>query len=92
MKRSIKIDNETVLVETVYEIPAPDMIDAKIIVYGAPENAWYEWQVVQNNLVIKDTMEEGSELLRGRQYGQAEIALRDALCFCTEVEIHRVAI
>ena len=84
MKRPLKIDGETFMIETVYEIPAPDMMNAKIIVYGAPENAWYEWQVIQENQIIKDTINDGGEYMRGLQYGQAEIALRDALNFCSQ--------
>ena len=86
MKRPIQIDGETFMIQTVYDIPAPNMREAKIVVYGDPSNAWYEWQVIQEDRIIKDTIEEGSELLRGRQYGQAEIALRDALIFCTHEE------
>ena len=59
--------------KTVYTIPAPDSLGAQIEVYGEPENAWYEWRIIDGGRTVRDT---GSE---GRQYGQAEIALRDAL-------------
>ena len=59
--------------KTIYTVPAPDSISAVIEVYGDPENAWYEWKIIDGGRAVRDTGNEG------RQYGQAEIALRDAL-------------
>lgn len=59
--------------KTIYTIPAPDSLGATIEVYGDPDNAWYEWRILDGGRVVQDTSSEG------RQYGQAEIALRDAL-------------
>ena len=70
-------------VQTIYSIPAPDSISAQIEVYGDPSNAWYEWRVTDGGRVIRDTGTDGHEAFQGRQYGQAEIALRDALMFAT---------
>ena len=59
--------------KTIYTIPAPDSQNATIEVYGDPDNAWYEWRIIDGGRIVQDTSSEG------RQYGQAEIALRDAL-------------
>lgn len=66
-------------IKTVYTIPAPDSLGAQIEVYGEPENAWYEWRILDGGEVLKDTGKDGHAAFQGRQYGQAEIALRDAL-------------
>ena len=66
------------MVKTIYTIPAPDSLSATIEVYGDPENAWYEWRIRDGERVIHDT--------GGRQYGQAEIALRDALMYATGLQ------
>jgi len=52
---------------------------AVIEVYGEPENAWYEWRIIDGGRTVQDTGTEGHSAFQGRQYGQAEIALRDAL-------------
>lgn len=65
--------------KTIYEIPAPNSLHATIQVYGEPEQAWYEWRITDRGRVIQDTGEEGHSAFQGRQYGQPEIALRDAL-------------
>jgi len=65
--------------KVIYKIPVPYSMDAMIEVYGEPENAWYEWRVIEAGKVGKDTGREGEGSFRGRQYGSAEIALRDAL-------------
>lgn len=65
--------------KTIYSIPAPDSLGAVIEVYGEPENSWYEWRILEGGKAIKDTGKEGHSAFKGRQYGQAEIALRDAL-------------
>ena len=65
--------------KTIYTIPAPDSLGAVIEVYGEPENAWYEWRILDGGRVVQDTGKEGHSAFQGRQYGQAEIALRDAL-------------
>lgn len=62
--------------KTIYTIPAPNSIGAVIEVYGEPENAWYEWRILDGGRTVQDTGKEGHY---GRQYGCAEIALHDAL-------------
>lgn len=66
----------------IYTIPTPDF-DGRIEVYGEPEMCWYEWRVIEGDLVIRDTADG---LFGGRQYGSAEYALRDALIFATGLE------
>ncbi len=62
---------------TLYKIPVPySMGDAMIEVYGEPENAWYEWRVIEGGKVQRDTKDQG--------YGSPEIALRDALIAMSE--------
>ena len=58
--------------KTIYTIPAPDSQNATIEVYGDPDNAWYEWRIIDGERIVQNTNSEG------RQYGQAEIALRAA--------------
>jgi len=65
--------------KTIYSIPAPNSLGAFIQVYGDPENGWYEWRIIDGGRTVRDTGTEGHGALLGRQYGQAEIALRDAL-------------
>lgn len=58
----------------------PHNPDKMIEVYGEPENACYEWRIIENDgVVLKDTIDDGTKYCPGRQYGSAEIALRDAL-------------
>lgn len=71
--------------KTVYRIPKPNSLDAVIEVYGEPENAWYEWRIIDGKRVVRDTGTEGHASFQGRQYGQAEIALRDALMYATDL-------
>lgn len=60
-----------------YRIPAPYNGDQFIEVYGDPENAWYEWRLLNGaGHVSQDTKNAG--------YGNAEIALRDALIATSE--------
>jgi hypothetical protein len=68
--------------KTIYTIPAPDSLGAQIEVYGEPENAWYEWRIIDGGRTVRDT-----GAFHGRQYGQAEIALRDALMFASGLPI-----
>ena len=68
----------------IYAIPAPNSRTAKIEVYGDRDNAWYEWRIIDADRVVRDTSTDGHAAFRGRQYGQPEIALRDALIFATE--------
>jgi hypothetical protein len=75
--------------KTIYTLPAPDTMTALIEVYGDPENAWYEWRIIENGRTVKDTGAEDHVTFKGRGYGQAEIALRDALMFATDVPIRR---
>jgi len=63
----------------IYTIPSPGSLSAVIEVYGEPENGWYEWRILDGGRTVQDTGTEGPSAFRGRQYGQAEIALRDAL-------------
>jgi len=70
-------------VKTIYTIPAPDSMSATIEVYGDPDNAWYEWRILDGGRTVRDTGKEGHSAFQGRQYGQAEIALRDALMFAS---------
>lgn len=37
--------------KTIYTIPAPDSLGAMIEVYGEPENAWYEWRIIDGGVV-----------------------------------------
>lgn len=52
--------------KTVYTIPAPDSLGAMIEVYGEPENAWYEWRIIDGGqrklrtLISRDMAHEGS--------------------------------
>ncbi len=71
--------------KTIYRIDAPDSCAAIIEVYGDPENAWYEWRIVEGGRTVRDTGNEGHAAFQGRQYGQAEIALRDALMWATNL-------
>lgn len=73
--------------KTIYTIPAPDSLGAQIEVYGEPENAWYEWRIIDGGRTVRDTGTEGHSAFQGRQYGQAEIALRDALMFASGLPI-----
>lgn len=67
---------EMVYIQTIYKIPAPDAILHVIEVYGDPDMAWYEWRIIDaQGRPIIDT--------RNRQYGCAELALRDALNYAT---------
>ena len=66
--------------KTIYTIPAP-YNEGMIDVYGDPENAWYEWRIIDKaGRIVQDTASDG-----GRQCGQAEIALRDALLFASDL-------
>ncbi len=71
------------MLKTIYTIPAPDTLDSVIEVYGDPENGWYEWRIIEKGKAVKDTGTEDHGTFQGRGYGQAEIALRDALMFAT---------
>lgn len=67
--------------QTIYKIPAPNAI-GQIEVYGDPDDACYEWRIIDTGgKTIKDTRTGGA---LGMQYGQAEIALRDALIYASE--------
>lgn len=48
------------MIKTLYKIPAPDSLGAQIEVYGEPENAWYEWRVIDGDgHILRDTGTEG---------------------------------
>ena len=67
---------------TLYKIPTPYSMGSPFIeLDGEPENGWYEWRVLDAGGVGLDTGTEGTA---GRQYGNAEIALRDALIATSE--------
>jgi len=62
--------------ETLYCIPVLNLV---VEVYGEPENAWYEWRVLDDTngrRVLHDSKNQG--------YGMAAVALRDGLIFATE--------
>lgn len=65
--------------KTLFRVSAPNSLTAEIEVYGDPENACYEWRIIDGGRIVQDTGIEGNAAFQGRQYGQAEIALRDAL-------------
>jgi len=67
------------MVKTIYTVPAPDSMTRTIEVYGDKSGAWYEWRVIEAGKTVRDTGTDGHAAFQGRQYGQAEIALRDAL-------------
>lgn len=69
-----------------YSIPAPYSMNGDIMieVYGDGDMGWYEWRVLAGGKVQQDTGTEGSSHIHGRQYGSAEIALRDALVAMSE--------
>lgn len=64
------------MTETIYKIPAPYSNEQQIEVYGDPENGWYEFRIVDKNGTIRHETNQ--------QYGQAEIALRDALIYASD--------
>lgn len=64
-----------------YRVPAPYTLDGWIEVYGDGHQGWYEYRLIQAGKIVKDTGTEGHHAFQGRQYGQPEIALRDALMF-----------
>jgi hypothetical protein len=63
--------------EILYEIPTPYGSDR--IIDGDLGNACYEWRVVEDGEKIVHDTEQ--------QYGNAEIALRDALNWCSELDL-----
>lgn len=80
-------------IKTFYSIPAPyAMGDTMIEVYGDRDMGWYEWRVLAGGKVQQDTGTEGSSHIRGRQYGSAEVALRDALMVMSDLgDPHQLA-
>ena len=48
-------------IKTVYTIPAPDSLGAQIEVYGEPENAWYEWRILDGGEVLKGVASENGK-------------------------------
>ena len=81
-------------ITTFYSIPAPYSMngDTMIEVYGDGNMGWYEWRVLAGDKVQQDTGTEGSSHLRGRQYGSAEVALRDALMVMSDLgDPHQLA-
>lgn len=74
-------------IKTIYTVPSPDSLSATIEVYGEPENAWYEWRILDGGRTVRDTGNDGHGAFQGRQYGQAEIALRDALMVASGMSV-----
>ena len=75
-----KDQKEKKMLTIMHIIHNPNNSDQIIQVYGEPENACYEWRITENDgVVLKDTIDDGNAFFTGRQYGNAEIALRDAL-------------
>ena len=56
--------------KVIYTIPAPNSIGALIEVYGEPENAWYEWRIIDGGRVVQDTGTEGHSAFRGGSTGR----------------------
>ncbi|MGK2849284.1 MAG: hypothetical protein ACSLEX_04460 [Minisyncoccota bacterium] len=68
-----------------YKIPCPYDL-ATIEVYGDPENAIYEWRIISpDGRIFQDTYPDSDHPEQGQQYGNPEIALRDALIFSTQL-------
>ena len=68
-----------------YKIPCPYDLST-IEVYGDPENAIYEWRIISSDgRIFQDTHPETEDSGKGQQYGNPEIALRDALIFSTQL-------
>lgn len=64
-------------ITTFYKIPAPYSAgDTFIEVWGDGEMGWYEWRAFDRERVLKES--------DAKQYGNAEIALRDALIAMSE--------
>lgn len=60
----------------IHTIQHPYDWNAIIEVYGNPDMGWYEWRIINvEGTILKDTKNQG--------YGQAAIALRDALIYST---------
>jgi len=72
--------------EVFYRVPSPNSMTAVIEVYGSHDQAWSEFRIIDNSRVLIDTGDEGHHAFKGRQYGQPEIALRDALIYATRDE------
>lgn len=69
------------MIKTIYTVPAPDSLGAMIEVYGEPENAWYEWRIIDGGRTVRDTGTEGHSAFQGRhsQRGQKPIAITACL-------------
>lgn len=62
---------------TIYKIPAPYSMDGGFIeVWGDTDMGWYEWRWSDGQRIVKES--------DAQQYGNAEIALRDALIAASE--------
>lgn len=70
------------MITTYYKIPSPNGNKENIEVYGDGEMGWYEYRIMRGAIAVIDT---GKESGTGREYGCAEIALRDALMFATDI-------
>lgn len=69
-----------------HTIEVPYQWDHWIEVYGGDGEGWYEWRIVGPKAkVIRDTGKEGSASFPGRQYGNPQVALRDALMVATDM-------
>lgn len=77
------MDDTTNVCEVIYEVlitgdPFRDVVVVQVYEDG---NARYEWRIVRNGRVMRDTGREG-----GREYWHSEEALRDALMVATYYE------
>lgn len=63
--------------QIIYTVAHPYRGSARIEVYGEADMGWYEWRIVENGAVSRDTGRDGAG--QGLGYGSPEIALRDAL-------------
>ncbi len=70
------------MMKVLYTVDAPYSTDF-IEVYGDSDNACYEWRILSAARdVVFDSASEGA----GRQYGNASIALLDALIYASDDE------
>jgi len=70
----------------IFSVPAPYSTTSKVEVYEVNDNACYEWRIIDGGRIVQDTGTEGTVYVRGRQYGNSVIALRDALMVSSGLE------
>lgn len=49
------------MMKTIYTMPASDALGAMIEVYGDPENAWYEWRIIDGGRAMRTPQQMTSE-------------------------------